>query len=365
MAENKLQHYVPKCHLRPFASGEAVNLYNIGSGRLIEGAPIKGQCARNYFYGKDGGIERALQDIEGAYATAVAKAAENPSTINAGDFAVLREFALLQTFRTYGHVEKLMALAERQYADIKQAAAGRAIPLGLPESIEQVVFMSIRHFLEMREHVQDLEHCLIVNQSRLRFITSDDPAIHTNRYHIQKLRHDSFGFSSAGAMLFLPLTPTLAFLAFDPNVYVIPDRRGAVATVKRDSEVSAINELQILHARQNIYYGDAATGEIVEADFRRLSGGRPTVWTELMYFEKTGETEEGAKYDRVQSMNLDGRGDYMTFVQMAHVQPSQWPGLIRYRLRPRVVHTGTGAGTVRPDHPVLRGVGIPRPSFPL
>jgi hypothetical protein len=110
MPENKLQHYVPKCHLRPFFSGNegaAINLYSVGSDRLILSAPMKDQCARDYFYGKDKRLERALQDPEGSYATVVAKAAAEPTSIDAEDLAILREFALLQSFRTYGRVEKL------------------------------------------------------------------------------------------------------------------------------------------------------------------------------------------------------------------------------------------------------------------
>src|SRR5436190_22984104 len=120
MPQNKLQHYVPKCHLHHFcleSGGSAINLYNITRDRLIEGAPIKRQCARNYFYGQDGSLERALQEPEGAYAAIVAKAANEPGSITSMELARLREFTLLQTLRTYGYVEKLMAMSDRHYAD--------------------------------------------------------------------------------------------------------------------------------------------------------------------------------------------------------------------------------------------------------
>src|SRR5262249_5330903 len=94
MPQNKLQHYVPKCHLRPFcldSGGSAINLYNIARDRLIEGAPIKGQCARDYFYGKDRVLERALQEPEGAYAAIVDKAANDPGSITSMELGRLRE----------------------------------------------------------------------------------------------------------------------------------------------------------------------------------------------------------------------------------------------------------------------------------
>jgi len=124
MPANRIQHYVPKCHLRPFCSGsEAVNLYNIRRDKLIEGAPIKGQCARTYFYGKDGKLERALQPIEGFYATTVAKLTNDHRSATPADLANLRDFTLLQTFRTYGYIEKLLAVSDSHYADLEVAHA--------------------------------------------------------------------------------------------------------------------------------------------------------------------------------------------------------------------------------------------------
>ncbi|MGG6898588.1 DUF4238 domain-containing protein [Rhizobium sp. BR 315] len=216
MAENKLQHYVPKCHMRPFSLAEgraSINVYNIDSDRCIPNAPIKGQCARDYFYGKDLQFEKALQGLEGVYAAVVKKAAEDPTAITKSDLVVLREFTLLQTYRTYAYVEKLMAVSEMQHADLKAAASGKEVPEPAIKGIEQAVMMGIGHYLNGRKHVKDLEMCLVVNSAQREFITSDDPAILTNRFHFQKLRSDTFGLVSAGTILFLPLTPRLGFIA--------------------------------------------------------------------------------------------------------------------------------------------------------
>jgi len=356
MPQNKLQHYVPKCHLRPFcldSGGSAINLYNIARDRLIEGAPIKGQCARDYFYGKDRVLERALQEPEGAYAAIVDKAANDPGSITSMELGRLREFTLLQTLRTYSYVEKLMAMSDRHYADLEAAAPGKPLPPPMLANFDAAVMMAIHHFVKMRKHVRDLETCLILNEARRQFITSDDPAIHINRFHFQKLRKDSFGLGSAGAMLFLPLTPKLAFMAFDGNVYVLPSRHGNTIAIRRDDEVSALNELQLLHARQNLYYRDATTGETLVTEFRRHAARRPKVWHEFIYFEKVGESDKGDDYERVEAMTLEGERQFISNMRPVHVQPSRWTGLLKYRLRPRFVDTGTGVGCIRPNHPIL------------
>jgi hypothetical protein len=336
------------------SEGSAINLYNITRDRLIEGAPIKGQCASNYFYGKDGLLERALQKPEGAYAAIVAKTANDPGSITSVELARLREFTLLQTLRTYGYVEKLMAMSDQHYADLEAAAPGEPLPPPMLAKVDAAVMMAVRHFVDSREHVSDLETCLILNEARRPFITSDDPAIHTNRFHFQQLRKDSFGLGSAGAMFFLPLTPKLAFMAFDGNVYVRATRQGNTIVIRRDDEVSAINELQLLHARQNLYYGDAATGETLVTEFRRHASRRPKVWHEFDYFEKVGESDNGEIYERVEAMTLEAERQFITNMRPVHVQPSRWTGLLKYRLQPRFVDTGTGLGCIRPNHPILR-----------
>jgi len=221
------------------------------------------------------------------------------------------------------------------------------------DTAEEAIVMSIQHFLDSRKHAADLETCLIVNQTRRQFITSDDPAIHTNRFHFQKMRSSAFVLGSAGAMLYLPLSPKLAFMAFDGNIYLAPSRQGEIIPVKRDDEISAINELQLLHARQNLYYADTATGEFLAADFKQHAAARPIVWHKFTYFEKAGNSSKGEYFERVDRMALETGREFLTSFQMVHARPSRWMGLLKYRLRPRFVDTGTAAGYLRPNDEIV------------
>lgn len=56
MASNKNQHFVPRCHLKPFtldSTKKNINLFNIDREQILENVPIKNQCSSDYFYGSD------------------------------------------------------------------------------------------------------------------------------------------------------------------------------------------------------------------------------------------------------------------------------------------------------------------------
>src|ERR1700692_2876002 len=101
MPNLKNQHFVPRCLLRPFTyqgEGRAINLYNIRGDRLIERASVKGQCARNYLYGKDGKIEQSLANIEGSFNSLRLRVIDGAH--DAADMRTLKFFTYLQLRRT-------------------------------------------------------------------------------------------------------------------------------------------------------------------------------------------------------------------------------------------------------------------------
>jgi hypothetical protein len=351
MADNKLQHYVPKCHLRPFGHGDelrSINLYNLGSSQFIRGASLKGQCASDYFYGEDGMVERALQHWEGRYSTVLRSLAVDPHAATIDDLSLLREFALLQTFRTRGHVTRLTELVRRQREDILAASEGRRLDIMKELPIRQAVDMSIGHFLKSRASVTDLDSCLIVNGTRKQLVTSDDPAVLTNRYFLQRLREESSGLISAGAILYLPLSPRLAFLAFDGDIYYAPDREGNVISVNKADAISELNEMQVLNSKHNIYYGDPRAEAQVAEEMERFAQRRRTEVVHIQYFRLTGIKNEVEHYEPMDALEIRPGGEWITSFNFLQVHPSRWTRLLNFRLRPRFVDTGTRVGHIRP-----------------
>lgn len=80
----------------------------------IRNAPVKGQCARDYFYGDatDLRLEKALQHIESAYAHSIGKMQSRGDAIDSRDIVTLREFAFLQWLRTDIAIKRMRMLRE-------------------------------------------------------------------------------------------------------------------------------------------------------------------------------------------------------------------------------------------------------------
>lgn len=100
MASNKNQHFVPKTYLRPFANNDqrSINLYALGPKRFVEGAPIKSQCSRNYFYGSEPAFEKFIQFFEGRYGQTMGRLQQRK--ILESDIGAMFDFFILQYLRT-------------------------------------------------------------------------------------------------------------------------------------------------------------------------------------------------------------------------------------------------------------------------
>jgi Protein of unknown function (DUF4238) len=134
MPANKSQHFVPRCYLRAFCAdheGAAINVFNMARELQIEAAPAKGQCAKPYFYGRDGELERALQEPEGEYGEIMRRVVDDPHAAKRTDISTLCSFMLLQSYRSAAWIEGQIRLAEAERAMVADEAT--------PELLESMV----------------------------------------------------------------------------------------------------------------------------------------------------------------------------------------------------------------------------------
>jgi Protein of unknown function (DUF4238) len=347
MASHKNQHFVPRCHFRPFTvdgEGSAINVFNIDWRSGIRNAAVKGQCAGSYFYGEDLQLEKLLQKSEGLYASTLANIHGRSYRLTENDKFVLRHFCYLQHCRTEATARQA-ALFMSEVADI---ACKGDVPPDWRTTMRDAVLSGMLAFRDTMDTINDLKVCLIRNTSRKQFITSDNPAVLTNRWYIQNPRAAglSAGVGNAGVLFFLPLTPYVMCVIYDGGVYSMPNEGGWIIT-DDFSDVDAFNQHQFLNCLANIYFFDWKTLPDVEEAFERALPHRPAERHKVITAVLDSEDTWGKRFRVVSRDELARASEGMVHVKSLTPKPSRWPSAIKWRSSPRIYSNGTGTGFVR------------------
>lgn len=274
MPANKSQHFVPRCYLRAFCAdgdGAAINLFNMARERSIEAAPAKGQCAKPYFYGRDGALERALQEPEGEYGEIMRRVIDNPHAATQSDLRTLHAFMLLQSYRSAAWIDGAIRLAEAERALLADEATPELLE-SLAVTHEMALELALDAFSHSLGGTAHLQTRIILNRTTVPFFTSDDPVVYTNRFHLQKDVLGGAGLSSPGAMLLMPLTPQLLLLSFDPAIYRLEKRLGEIGIIDRIADITSFNELQAVRGHANLYFLNWSDRTLVESTYHKAGG---------------------------------------------------------------------------------------------
>jgi hypothetical protein len=345
MASNKNQHFVPRVHLRPFTVAEgdaAINVFNLDRKRLIPNAPVKSQCSRDYFYGRDEKLESAIRTVEGAYGSVLNDLRRPGHSLEPRHKTVLLRFWLLQSMRTEAASRRSVEMAAdlHDFSDQKDAFA-----LGIKEAVQ----IAMRTYADATSITDDLKSCLVRNRTSIPFITSDDPAVLANRWYLEdkRIRGRSFGLQSSGALAILPLTPKLAFLAYDGDVYSIPHQNGWV-DAKREADVRALNQHQLLNCFANVFLHDMQHGELLINQYEAVAPRRPAERRRFHVAVRDMTVGDHTRYRVVSPEEAKAaESDALFHSESVHYRPSHWPAFIRWRTPGAVYTNGTGLKYVR------------------
>lgn len=345
MATNKNQHFVPRCHLRPFtlkSEDAAISLFNLERKKLIPNAPVKNQCSKDYFYGTDEKLEKAIQAIESGYGRALRDIVQNSRSLGEENKAIFKSFWLFQHLRTEAAAISSVKLAEstRELADLP--------PGEYSLEIKEAVQIACRVFADSMHEIDDLKFCIIKNKTKMPFITSDNPAVITNKWRLERDRSPfhSFGIGSAGMLALLPLTPKLLFLGYDGDVYNVENERGIVE-LKNIRDVVSFNRHQFLQCVANVYVHDASHEESLFKTYSEIAHARPKVRHVIHYAQLVGIFGDHKRYAVVPSQDRDKSKEAIMHSQVVHPRPGIWPSQIRVRENGSVYTNGTGTGYVR------------------
>lgn len=356
MAEHKSQHYVPKVYLRNFsdaAHGKTICLHNIVSGRNVRGAPIKSQCARNYLYGTDD-LEHLLGDVESKYADWVGRGIlATPPIVTPYVDDFLRLFASIQYMRTAAQIARMQAMMALM-TELSNLPPGHELSALSDSSETDVARQNVSHAIEMRNAINDLAACLIYNRTEVPFITCDTPVVVTNRLFCQRRNETNFGVGNAGAILYLPLSPRIALLLYDSNVYSIDKVNRVWVNAVNDNDILKFNCLIFAHAKQNLYMSDLR--HFVRADYDSAEKLRLTSWSQGRIMKKMGSDESGEYFAEVE--DASEKESYLIGISQRHPLITAWPNLLRFRRNATAFDNQSTTGPMRESTSRMGGWGF-------
>lgn len=354
MAEKKNQHFVPKVHLKQFSTDvrkKRVDIWLLKHDRIIHGASISDQCSKSYFYGKDLDVENFFNSPEGVFGSVVNRLVKTPVPTQ-DDLDTLLYLWLLQHVRAERTLtEQLMMMATMR----EKAALGQDDNeelqefLGEPMGVDDAIKMALESTREYYGIISDLRSVLLVNNTKTGFIMSDNPAVSSNKLVLKRFKgHRNWGLNGAGVYVFVPLTPTIGFLAFDRYVYELVGRTGRTCVLS-EKDVKALNQTVFLFSNHTVVLPPGTDYTSIVENLKMVSESKPVSTMRVNLAVKDDhQGEQGSSRFSVASDNeFETASDGLIHIEsVPPIVPTHLPRL-RIRQSPRFIDTKSGAGLRR------------------
>ena len=281
--KRKNNHFVPQSYLKRFKSVSEmqVGLFNLKSGLIVETAPIKSQCSRDYFYTKNPVFEQMFGDLEGQHKRLVTRILEEdyvPGPLS-NDHHSLLSMIMFQAGRTEAVVAHQDHLADEFGRAIMRKHFEKERKHDLLAYLDKVritmpdaILDAIAQHLSMYPLISDLDVSLFVNRTAEDFLTSDHPVARCNNLPATAAPYGAnIGFASRGLLILMPLSPRSLLLLSDPEVYNVTKRSDNVVPLTKVDDVVGLNLAQCFEATQNLYFASGARVQSTLAAFRKRS----------------------------------------------------------------------------------------------
>jgi len=259
-------------------SARQIALFNLKSGRVVETAPIKTQCSRDYFYTKNPIFEKEFSKIEGAQKKLftkilTTKILPEPETQDRRALSSCIMFQAGRTQTTAARVDFIANQFGKAFLRESLKKEGRSdLLVHLPKlqiSMPNAVIDAIGQFLVMSPLIDDLDCTLFVNETKQDFLTSDHPVALCNNLPAISPHNENTGFSSRGLIILFPLSPRVLLLLTDREVYMVESNKSSIVVVTKKHDVVELNLLQCTNASENLYFSSSAKVSETLQTFRK------------------------------------------------------------------------------------------------
>jgi hypothetical protein len=279
--KKKNNHFVPKSYLVRFksASDKQVGLFNLKSGLIVETAPIKSQCSRDYFYSKNPVFENEFIKLEGQQKSLFTKIIGDTyvPALDTSDHHAVLGLIMFQAGRTATTAEHQNHIANEFGKAIMRKSFEREGRNDLIEHLEKVkitmpgaVLDAIGQHLAMYPLIGDLDITLFLNKSSENFLTSDHPVALCNNLPPNASPFGAnVGFASRGLIICFPISPRVLLFLSDPEVYKVEKDGRNVAVVRKARDAIELNLAQCFNAHENLYFSSAKKVEQTLMAFKK------------------------------------------------------------------------------------------------
>ncbi len=339
MPHNKKHHYVPRFYLKRFSlDSRSICLWNINRKRLASKAKLKNQCYKDYFYGKELTIEKALGTVEG-HASRILKQIDKfqvQPRIGSEEHLMLVLYILMQSGRTAYTADAFDEIIDKMMKYLFEPKAKQeGIDLSkVTIGIKDPANFSLGSIAKFYPLLLDLNCKLLQNETSVDFITSDNPVVLYNQLFMFRKHGSNTGLTSKGLQVFFPISSRLLLLFYDYESYTVGSRSKAIIKINLPRDVYELNTLQMTSAYENIYFKSANFD--VDALYKKAFSFRRTQKSKMSVFPEE-ETKDTRK-----ELIFTSREDVRTNLKLSFVKVTkktkEWRNRFqKSRMQPAVV----------------------------
>ncbi|WP_165590540.1 DUF4238 domain-containing protein [Chryseobacterium aquaticum] len=264
--DKKNQHYIPKFYLKKFSynlNDKQLGIFNLDTEFFKIDAKLKTQASKSFFYGRDGKLEDALGGLEKIYGETFKKIilSHKLSKNNPNEKRELISFIVVSQLRNPLQISN----AQNAFDDLEKTAKNLYPNETLKEpmgkiSHEESVKILLGLMSELAKYLHDLDYKLIINDSDLPFIISDNPIVKYNQFLEQVNRKGSTtSYGNIGIQIFIPLNPKLMVIFFDSKIYKLGYKKQQEIKLNNYAEITDLNILQFLNCDKMLFFNEKIT----------------------------------------------------------------------------------------------------------
>lgn len=302
MTKKKVQHHVPKFHLRLFSyenNQKQIGVGHLPSGFIYSKATIKDEGALPYFYGKDLELENLLGSLETEASRIICTIINGHlSSLSPDDIDTILLFVLVSINRTTNAQGKNLEI-NKILREFYMEGNGNHNLEDLTISDEQAIVMSLKQAPKHFHYLDDLMIKVIFNKTPIPFLTSDSPVIKYNMF--AKKSHfemPATALRSRGLQIFFPLNPQMMLALYDGKIYKYGDRKLSYVHTKNTDDIKSLNFFQFLNCHSKVFYNEGFAENQIKTLMNESSAirlGRLIDYSRVKSTDKQNEEHEGLR----------------------------------------------------------------------